>query len=52
MTILASLRLELSPFLVFEFDFLSALLLQYPLDYFNLLCRNVEQDETTKRTEE
>ena len=35
MTTLAFLLLELSPLLVFKFDFVSILLLQYPLEYFN-----------------
>ena len=34
-TALAFLLLELSPLLVFEFDFLSALLHKYPSEYFD-----------------
>ena len=44
MTTLAFLLLELSPFVLFEIDFLSALYLEYPSEYFD--GRNVEQDET------
>ena len=35
MTILPFLLLELSPFVLFEKDFMSALLLKYPLEYFD-----------------
>ena len=35
MAILASLLLEWSPFVLFEIDLVSALLLEYPLEYFD-----------------
>ena len=35
MTALAILLLELSPFLVFEFDFVSTLYFEYPSEYFD-----------------
>ena len=35
MTTLAFLLLEISPFLMIEFDFVSALLLEYPSQYFD-----------------
>ena len=35
MTTLAFLLLELSPYILFEIDFSSALLLEYPLEYFD-----------------
>ena len=35
MTTLAFLLLELSPFVLFEIDFLSALELEYPSEYFD-----------------
>ena len=47
LTTLAFLLLELSHLLVFEFDFMSALQLQYLWIILSLLGRNVEQDETT-----
>ena len=42
-TTLDFLLLELSPLLVFEFDFVSALSHECPSEYFDV--RNVEQDE-------
>ena len=38
MTTLAFLLLELSPFILFEIDFVSTLLLNYPLEYFDGTC--------------
>ena len=52
MTTLAFLLLELTPLLVFKFDFVSALLLQYLHNILMILCRKVEQDETTSRLQE
>ena len=40
MTTLAFLLLELSPFVLFEIDFLFALLLEYPLKYFDGTWQN------------
>ena len=42
MTTLAFLLLELSPFVLFEIDFSSALLLEYPSEYFYGTGRTVE----------
>ena len=38
MTTLAFLLLELAPFILFEIDFVSTLLLKYPLEYFDGTC--------------
>ena len=44
MTTLAFLLLDLTPLLVFKFDFVSTLQLEYPSQYLMILGRNVEQD--------
>ena len=47
MTTLAFLLLDLSPLLLFKFEFVSSLQLEYPSQYFMILGRNVEQGKMT-----
>ena len=53
MTTLAFLLLELSPIVLFEIDFVPALLLKYPLKYFHgiwLNCKTVDNMLCTRMT--
>ena len=52
LTTLAFLLLELLPFVLFEKDYISALRLKYPFEYFDGTWQKCKQDQTTCRVQE